>query len=350
MADNVAVTAGSGTTIAADDVGGVLHQRVKISQGADGSATDVSSAAPLQVTLANTGANATPVVVDLGANNDVTVTGTVTVDLSTNNDVTVTNATAANLKAEVVGTGTFVTQIDGSALTALQLIDDVVYVDDTATHSTGSSKGVGIMAAATPTDGSVSANDIGMVAMSVNRELHVADATVATAVGDVETAITAGNIDVGTAGTASADVLSIQGIASMTAVRVDNGGTFAVQPGPTTSGGLSMICYLDLDEGACEVVKASAGQLYSAWVTNRATSTRYVKFYNATSATIGTGTPDITIGIPGNSSDDIGAVLNAGGHGVAFGTGICVGASTGFAANDTGAPDANDVIITVFYK
>lgn len=77
MADNIEVTAGSGSTVAADDIGGVLHQRVKISQGADGSATDVSSAAPLQVTLANTGANATPVVVDLGANNDVTVTGTV---------------------------------------------------------------------------------------------------------------------------------------------------------------------------------------------------------------------------------------------------------------------------------
>lgn len=73
MADNIAVTAGSGTTIAADDIGGVLHQRVKLSQGADGSATDVSSTAPLNVTLANTGANATPLVVDLGANNDVSV-------------------------------------------------------------------------------------------------------------------------------------------------------------------------------------------------------------------------------------------------------------------------------------
>lgn len=79
MADNVAITAGSGTTIAADDIGGVLHQRVKLSQGADGVGVDVSSAAPLQVTLANTGTNATPVVVDLGANNDVTVTGSVAV-------------------------------------------------------------------------------------------------------------------------------------------------------------------------------------------------------------------------------------------------------------------------------
>ena len=68
-----------------------------------------------------------------------------------------------------------ITEASGAGiLTAVQLIDDVVYVDDTATHSTGSSKGVGIMAAATPTDGSVNANDIGMVAMTTDRKLHVA--------------------------------------------------------------------------------------------------------------------------------------------------------------------------------
>lgn len=47
MADNVAITPGTGATVAADDIGGILHQRVKISVGADGSATDVSSAAPM---------------------------------------------------------------------------------------------------------------------------------------------------------------------------------------------------------------------------------------------------------------------------------------------------------------
>ena len=57
MADNVDVTPGSGKTFATDDIDGVQYPRVKISQGADGSATDVSSNAPLQVTLANTGAN-----------------------------------------------------------------------------------------------------------------------------------------------------------------------------------------------------------------------------------------------------------------------------------------------------
>lgn len=64
MADNILVSPGTGATIAADDIGGVLHQRVKLSQGADGVGVDVSSAAPLQVTLANTGANATAVKVD----------------------------------------------------------------------------------------------------------------------------------------------------------------------------------------------------------------------------------------------------------------------------------------------
>lgn len=40
MADNVQITAGSGTSVAADDVGGVLHQRVKVSLGGDGAAAD----------------------------------------------------------------------------------------------------------------------------------------------------------------------------------------------------------------------------------------------------------------------------------------------------------------------
>ena len=54
MTDNVAITAGSGTSIAADDISSVFYQRVKISHGADGSATDTSSAAPLPVRMDGT--------------------------------------------------------------------------------------------------------------------------------------------------------------------------------------------------------------------------------------------------------------------------------------------------------
>lgn len=45
MADNVAITAGAGTTIAADDIAGVMHQRIKLSLGADGTAVDAVAGA-----------------------------------------------------------------------------------------------------------------------------------------------------------------------------------------------------------------------------------------------------------------------------------------------------------------
>src|SRR6185503_16381569 len=46
MADNVGYTPGVGASVAADEIGGVLYQRVKPVHGADGSATDTSSANP----------------------------------------------------------------------------------------------------------------------------------------------------------------------------------------------------------------------------------------------------------------------------------------------------------------
>jgi len=49
MADNVGYTPGTGASIAADDIGGVLHQRIKIGVGADGTAVDVSDANPMPV-------------------------------------------------------------------------------------------------------------------------------------------------------------------------------------------------------------------------------------------------------------------------------------------------------------
>jgi hypothetical protein len=50
MPDNVGYTPGSGATIAADDVGGALYQRVKLATGADGVIEgDVSPANPMPV-------------------------------------------------------------------------------------------------------------------------------------------------------------------------------------------------------------------------------------------------------------------------------------------------------------
>lgn len=326
--------------------------------------------------------------------------------------------------------------------TSLQLIDDVVYTDDTSTHATGTSKGALMMAAATPTDGSVNANDIGAVAMTTDRKLHVSvqDALPAgtAAIGKLaaNSGVDIGDVDVTSVPTdpfgANADAQSasgsisaklrfiattgipVTGTVTVGSHAVTNAGTFATQvdgaaltalqliddpvvqddnaftpgttkvsmagfqadetstdsvdegdggaarmtldrkvivtPQPHTAGGLSIFRSLDIDETE-EDVKTSAGQVYGVWITNTATSTRFVKFYNATAAntTVGSTTPVITIGIPGNSSDDISAMFSST-HGIAFDTAICVAATTGAADNDTGAPSTGDVIINVFYK
>jgi hypothetical protein len=76
MADNIPVTAGAGTTVAADDIAGVFHQRIKMTLGADGvSDGDVSNSNPIptKTEVANTGtitslANAVASAVVLAAN------------------------------------------------------------------------------------------------------------------------------------------------------------------------------------------------------------------------------------------------------------------------------------------
>ena len=87
-ADNVLITAGSGTTIATDDIGsGVQVQRVKPVWGADGTGTDTQVAQPLpvQVTLdtaqmSNLGAILTPLfaTINVSSSGDNTLIAAVT--------------------------------------------------------------------------------------------------------------------------------------------------------------------------------------------------------------------------------------------------------------------------------
>lgn len=195
----------------------------------------------------------------------------------------------------VTNAGTFAVQVDGTALTALQKIDDPVLVDDAAfTPATSSVSMAGFQADETATD-SVDEGDAGAARMTLDRKV-------------------------------------------------------ITTPQPHTTGGCSIFRSLDLDETE-EDIKTAAGQVYGMWVTNTSTSTRFIKFYNATAANVivGTTTPVITIGIPGNSSDDIAGLFSST-MGIAFDTAICAAATTGIADADTGAPGVNDVLINVFYK
>jgi hypothetical protein len=103
MADNVAITAGSGTNIATDDIAGTHFQRMKLVDGTLDSTTAIASgggveSAALRVTIASDSTGVVSVD-DNGAS--LTVDGTVTANAGTGS-FTVAQATAGNLNATVV--------------------------------------------------------------------------------------------------------------------------------------------------------------------------------------------------------------------------------------------------------
>lgn len=96
------------------------------------------------------------------------------------------------------------------------------------------------------------------------------------------------------------------------------------------------------------VVKASAGTLYTLVVMNLNAAVRYLKVYNSTSVTVGTTTPTWTFAIPA-STTGAGFSVPIPACGIAFGTGICLGLTTGIADNDTGAVAANEILVDYAY-
>lgn len=129
----------------------------------------------------------------------------------------------------VTNAGTFVVQEDGAALTALQVIDNIVHVDDAA-FTLGTDAGVMMMGFAGTQ--SVDANDVGALAMETDGALHIHDGGNAIT---VDWAGTAPPIGAGTEATAlrvtvatdSTGVLSVDDNGG--SLTVDNGGTFATQ-------------------------------------------------------------------------------------------------------------------------
>jgi len=81
-------------------------------------------------------------------------------------------ASTSSMLVPVGNTGTFAVQESGSALTALQLIDDAVHVDDAA-FTLGTHKGMMIMGFAGTQ--SVNANDAAALACDTDGALHISD-------------------------------------------------------------------------------------------------------------------------------------------------------------------------------
>lgn len=351
MADNVVLSAavGTGDTVAADEISSAKYQRVKITLGADGvNDGDVSSSNAMPITHAaltelaaaidtevqvdvvssalpsgaataakqpalGTAGTASADVISVQGITSMTPlqvgdnSGSLTVDAPVGTPVFVRLSDGASAISTlpvsvasvpshaVTNAGTFATQVDGAALTALQLIDDPVITDDAAfTPATSKVMMAGFQADEASTD-SVDEGDAGAARMTLDRKV-------------------------------------------------------ITNPQPHTAGGLSIFRSLDIDETE-EEIKASAGQVYGWYIFNASSSIRYVKFYNATAAnvTVGTTTPVLTIPVPTGSTNGVGFVSNSA-MGIVFDTAIAVAATTALADNDTGAPSANDVVINVWYK
>jgi hypothetical protein len=223
MADNVTLNTGTGgDVIAADDVAGVKYQIVKLAVGALDSASLVSNAAPIPVSDAGGTLS-----IDDGAGS-ITVDGTVAVSgtVTTSGNQVVTNA------------GTFAVQESGAALTALQLIDNIVLAEDAA-HSSG---------------------DPGVLALGVRRD---ADTTPVSADGDYHALQfdNAGNLKVnikagaGSGGTAAADGATFtRGTTSQTPV----GGVVETSAPTLTNGQAKAI---SLTTGGAVRVDVSSGSI-----------------------------------------------------------------------------------------
>lgn len=270
--------------------------------------------------------------------------------------------------------GTFAVQVDGAALTALQLIDDIVYVDDTATHSTGTSKGALIMAAAVPTDTSVNANDIAAVAMTTDRKLHVA----------VMDALPAGSAAIGKLAANSGVIIgdvnvvsNIPGVAATSLGKAEDAGHTTGDTGvmslgvrsaapsersagptdgdyepfatnevgavwvtvtPSANGGAATLNSTSSDGGTAltstaQAIKGTPGTLKGYYIYNPNTSAQFVQFYNTAqgSVTVGTTNPLFMLTVPAQAAANLWMA-----DGIAFATALSWSATS--TAGGNGAP------------
>ena len=401
MADNIELNAGSGgATLATDDAGVAGHvQVVKLALSADASATPIT-------------ADASGLLVNLGANNDVTVTGTVDLGATDN---AVLDAIAASVAGTVVVNGSAVTQpVSAASLplptgastaakqpalgTAGTANADVITVQGIAAMTPLLVNASGNAVPVTDNSGSLTVDNAALTVVGGGLEataLRVTlanDSTGVVSVDDNGGALTVdGTVTANLSATDNAvldaieaDTTTLAGAVAGTEMQVDvvaalpagtNAiGKLAANSGvdigdvdvtsiasgtnsignvgiiPRTTGGMTIFRSLDIDESE-EDVKTSAGQVFSISAFNTTAAPLYLKFYNLTAAntTVGTSTPVLTFVVPGNADSDGAGFIWNNPIGFAFATAICVACTTGVADADTGAPGANACVINIGY-
>lgn len=152
----------------------------------------------------------------------------------------------------------------------------------------------------------------------------------------------------GTAGTASADVLSVQGVASMTPLKVDASDTTQpVSLAAATAGGSTSQSWISAATINATKVKATAGQVYGYAIHNTTASPKWVKLYDKGSDVPdpASDTPVRRLLVPALGTDD-----RAIPGGIAFANGIGFVITAALADTDTTAVAAGDVVVNLDWK
>lgn len=98
---------------------------------------------------------------------------------------------------------------------------------------------------------------------------------------------------------------------------------------------------------AGELVHEGETRILGYFITNQATSARYIKFYDRkTPPNPASDVPKMTWALPGGSAANLSAPFGW----WEFHTGLWITATTGIADTDTGAPAANDVVVNLEYQ
>lgn len=352
MADDVAITAGTGTTIATDEIAGRHFQRVKNTYGGDGTATDVDATHPMPVQIGDTTNQANVLAGDTGQNAQLIAGSRKEVTFST----TTVQAVAATDVSNYRWASVQITSQGGSATVTFQgSNDNATWVSVPMMASTTTST---IVFTSTTT-----ALYHGPIAYRYFR-LNVTGIASGTTAGVIQffaqpafmllSSITA-DTEMPSAATLADGATNPSAPAVAAAGLVFNGGTWdrlrsfgstgapGVTPTPGTTGGWTPNSQTGLTNTKTQI-KGAAGTLGGYVINNPNGSTIYVQVFDALSAnvTVGTTTPTYVLAIPASGTVTLELTC-----GVNHATGITVAATT---TATGGTAPSTALVAAFFYK
>lgn len=357
--------------------------------------------------LTDTQLRATPVVVDLSTNNDVTVTGTVTeansAAIKTAVEVIDNAIAGSEMQVDIVSAPTLtVTPADtyafgvkyagevyadgnpGNPAWAVRNDSNTAFGSANGDYSPIAVNDKGALAIqdggnTITVDGTITANlsaTDNAVLDAINADTTFIGSKIDTINNKLVSGIDIGDVTINNAAGASAvniqdggNTITVDGTVTANLSATDNtvldnidtnttntfnstidiqnkltNGTQKTMVVPATSGGLTTYHLVSAATTNATVVKASAGQLFGWYIYNSNAAARKLVFHNTASAPTAGASVMFSIIIPPTSGANVFSDI-----GIAFSTGIAITTVTGLADNDTAAVAANDLIINLWY-